>query len=234
MFKTAVLVGLLCSFGMAHAADVVTDAIQRTYAPYRIALFKTNSNAQAEALQAVKQAQQGWTLLAAEFGNAPPAPYDRDPEFAQSLAQVSKVYEKAALEIGANQLGEAHETLEHARDIIAALRHRNNVVVYSDHMNAYHAQMEWVLIEGPKVLDRPEGVDELIAQTGVLTHLAERLKTEAPQEYAKQAEFGVMLTAIQKSVADLKAALLTRDVARIRESITKVKAPYAKMFVKFG
>ncbi|WP_018604389.1 hypothetical protein [Uliginosibacterium gangwonense] len=233
MFKPTVMLGLLCAFGAAHAADAVTDAIQASYVPYRIALFKTNSNAQAEALQAVKQAQQGWAQLATAFAS-PPAPYDRDAGFAQSLAEVDKVYKKAEHEIEANQLGEAHETLEHARDIIAALRHRNNVVVYSDHMNAYHAQMEWVLTEGPKALDRPEGADELIAQTGVLTFLAERLKTEAPPEYAKQTEFGVMLAALQKSVADLKAAVLTRDAARIREAIAKVKAPYAKMFVKFG
>ena len=33
--------------GAALAADPVTDAMQKTYAPYRVALFKTNNTAAA-------------------------------------------------------------------------------------------------------------------------------------------------------------------------------------------
>ncbi|GAB2877302.1 hypothetical protein GCM10027046_01450 [Uliginosibacterium flavum] len=224
----------IASIGIASAADPVTDIMQKAYAPYRVALFKTNSNSQAEAQQAITQAQQSWGQIATQFGAKPAAPYDRDTDFAKSLAEVSKVYAKAAEEIGKNQLTEAHETLEHARDVMSEMRHRNNVIVYSDHMNAYHAQMELVLIDGPKTLAGPNGIQELTAQTGALEFLAARLKSEAPADYAKNDEFNTMLAAVQKSVADLKAALFTNDATKVKDALGKVKVPYSKMFIKFG
>ena len=234
MFKPGLILSLLLATGLASAADPVTDAMQKAYAPYRAALFKTNSNSQTEALQAVTQAQQGWGQIATQFGAKPAAPYDRDTDFAKSLAEVSKVYAKAAEQIGKNELTEAHETLEHARDIMADMRHRNNVIVYSDHMNAYHAQMELVLNDGAKTLAGPNGVQELTAQTGALEFLAARLKTEAPAEYLKNDEFNAMFKAVEKSVADLKAALFTNDATKVKEALGKVKVPYSKMFLKFG
>ena len=92
MFKSFVLpLFLLSAASVALAADPVTDAMQKTYAPYRVALFKTNNNAQEDSRQAVIQAQLGWTRIVSEFGSNPPAPYAGDPAFAVSAAAVNKV-----------------------------------------------------------------------------------------------------------------------------------------------
>ena len=99
MFKPVLILSLLFSAGLACAADPVTDAMQKTYAPYRVALFKTNSNAQDDARQAVAQAQQGWNAIIAQFAAKPPVPYDRDAEFSTSLSRVSEIYAKAAAQI---------------------------------------------------------------------------------------------------------------------------------------
>lgn len=234
MFKQALILALVLAAGIVSAADPVTDAMQKAYVPYRVVLFKTNSNAQEDAAKAIAQAQQGWTQITTQYGAKPPAPYDRDADFSKSLAEVSKVYGKAAEQIGKKELTEAHETLEHAREIMAEMRHRNGVIVYSDHMNAYHAQMERVLIDGPKTLAGPNGIQELTAQTGALELLAARLKSEAPADYAKNEEFNAMFAAVQKSVADLKAALFANDASKVKEALGKVKVPYSKMFIKFG
>ena len=97
-------VSLLSAAGHALAADPLTEAMQKTYAPYRMALFKTNAKAQEESRQAVLQAQQGWNRLVADFGASPPPPYAGDGDLAASLATVDKVYGKALGEIEANQL----------------------------------------------------------------------------------------------------------------------------------
>ena len=232
--KSALILGFLLSSGISFAADPVTDAMQKTYAPYRVALFKTNSNAQDEARQAVLQAQQGWNQIVTQFGVKPPAPYDRDPAFSSSLADVSKVYAKAAEEIGKNQLTEAHETLEHARDVMSDMRHRNQVIVYSDHMNAYHSQMEHVLNEGEKILASPNGLMQLTAQVGALEYLSSKLKSEAPVDYLKNEEFTVLYKAVEKSITDLKETLFSQDTVKVKEAIGKIKGPYSKMFIKFG
>ncbi len=218
----------------AFAGDPATDEIQRAYAPYRAALFRTNSNSQAEALQAITQAQQAWRQVIAKFGQKAPAPYDRDTSFAASLAKVGSIYDKAAGEIQKNQLPQAHETLEEARDVLGELRRRNQVVVFSDHMNTYHAEMEHVLTDGPKLLGESGGLLQLAGKVGTLEFLARRLGQEAPAELAGNEEFITASRAVEKSVADLKAALLKQDIAAVKEAIGKLKGPYSRMFLRYG
>ncbi len=218
----------------ALAADPVTDAMQAAYAPYRAALFRTNSKAQPESQQAIAQTQEAWKSLSDRFAAKPPAPYDRDTDFAPMLAKVGAVYDKAATEIGAGKLAEAHETLEAARDLQADLRRRNGVVVFSDHMNAYHAEMEHLLIEGPKVLEGPQGPQLLMAQVGTLEYLARQMRTQAPSALAGDAEFEAALKAVESSVQGVKRTLLTQDLAAVKAALGQVKGPYSKMFLKFG
>lgn len=216
------------------AADPATDAMQAAYAPYRIALFKTNSNSQAEAQQAMVHAQTSWSNVVAQFASKPPAPYDRDPAFSAALLQVAAVYTAAEQQVAGNQLSAAHETLEKARDILADLRQRNQVVVYSDHMNAYHAQMEHVLVGGSKLLAQSNGLPPLTADVGALSYLAKKLSSEAPARYRSSPEFVDLLRAVDTSVADLQAALWAQDTAAAKAAMAKVKAPYSKLFLKFG
>jgi hypothetical protein len=218
----------------AHAADPVTDAMQAAYAPYRAALFRTNSKAQPESEQAIAQAQQAWKAISERFAGKPSAPYDRDPEFAKSLAQVAAVYERAAQQIGDRRLADAHETLEQVRDLIAGLRRRNDVVVFSDHMNAYHAEMEHVLQQAQQVTGSSRDLMLLMARVGTLEYLARRLRSEASAALLREPDFQPLLDTVEASVAALRAAVLSQDAAAIRAAIDKLKGPYSRMFLKFG
>lgn len=231
----AITLAVVLSFGaVAHAADPVTDLMQAANAPYRMALYKTNGKSQDEAQQAVVQAQQAWNKLSTQVGAKPAAPYDRDPVFGDSVAEVSKVYDQALKEVSAGQLGTAHNTLERVRDVMADMRQRNNVVVYSDHMNAYHSQMEVIMIHGNETLAQPKGMLLLTAQAGALSYLAKQLEVQATAELKQNAEFAGLLKAVNQSVANLEAALLNQDLAAVKEATSKLKGPYSKLFAKFG
>ena len=169
-----------------------------------------------------------------QFAAKAPAPYDRDTALATSLSDVSKVYAKASEQVNAKQLAAAHETLEAARDIMADMRHRNNVVVFSDHMNAYHSEMEKLLIEGPKTLTKAHGMHLLSAQAGVLAYLSKRLTSEAPANLNGNAEFRKLVIAVDQSIAALQAALLTDNFDAVKDAMSKVKKPYSQLFLKFG
>jgi hypothetical protein len=218
----------------AHAADAVTDAMQTAYAPYRVALVKTNGQSQVESQQAVKQAQQAWTQLTSQFGTTPTAPYDRDAAFAASLAEVALVYSQAAAEVAANQLATAHNTLERVREVTAEMRHRNQVIVFSDHMNAYHRQMELLLREGEKTLAQANGPLQLSSTVGVLNYLALNLTREAPATLLNNEEFMGLLKAVTLSAQHLQATLMTNDLTAVKEAMRKLKSPYSKLFLKFG
>lgn len=227
-------VGALLAPAQVLGADAVTDAMRSAYVPYRAALFRTNSKAQVESEQAIAQAQQAWTAISDRFGARPPAPYDRDPKFAESLAEVAAVYERAAQQIRDKGLAQAHETLEQARDLMADLRRRNDVVVYSDHMNAYHAEMETVLGKGAQTLASPQGALLMMERVGTLGYLARRLRTEAPATLLRDAEFAPLLEGVEASVAALRSAVLRQDAEAARAAIGKLKGPYSRLFLKFG
>lgn len=228
-----VVFGLLV-FGAAQAADPVTEAINQAYAPYRAALFRTNSKAQAESEAAMAQARQAWKSIQDRYAATPPIPYDRDPEFSVSLTAVTQVYEQAAAEIDQGKLAQAHETLEQARDIMAELRRRNGVIVFSDHMNAYHAEMEHVLEQGQAMTSSPQAMLTLVKRVGVLEYLARRLRSEAPKALQNDAEFSTALQALETSVYTLHRAAMNQDAAAAREALGRLKGPYSRLFLKFG
>ena len=236
-FPRLLLTALLASLMLvapAHAADPVTQAMQSAYTPYRVALFRTNSQAQAESEQAMAQAVLAWRAIAQQFAAAPPGPYAQDAEFARTLGEVNSVLQKADEQVRARQLPQAHETLERVRDLLSELRQRNGVVVYSDHMNAYHEAMEHVLTKGPALATGPQGPMQLMAEVGTLNHLAERLGTQAPKALREHAEFAPAQQAVVASVQALRAALLAQDQAAVVKAIKALKPPYAKLFLKFG
>lgn len=139
-----------------------------------------------------------------------------------------------AIQVAYTPYRAAHETLEQARDILSDLRRRNNVVVFSDQMNAYHAEMERVLADGAAMLAQPGGDARLAAVSGALAYLAARLASEAPQTYARNEEFVALVGALQKAVADLQQALFNDDRPAAQEALRKLKPPYAELFLKFG
>ncbi|MEY4754180.1 MAG: hypothetical protein RJA44_1855 [Pseudomonadota bacterium] len=233
--RTLLLAALLSiTAGPALSADAVTDALQQAYVPYRAALFRTNSKAQPESEQAIAATRKALAGVTAQWAARPGVPYDRDPGFATTLKQVDEVYARAQAQIGQTDLAGAHETLEAARDLLAELRQRNGVVVYSDHMNAYHEVMEHVLKDGPKLAGEPGGLLKLAGPVGTLDYLAGRLDTQADPALKANTEFSRMAAAVRASVTALQEAVQRQDAAAVREALQGLKKPYSQMFLKFG
>jgi hypothetical protein len=230
---TVALAALLCG-AAAHAADPATDAMLAAYVPYRAALFRTNSAAQAESERALADAQRAWQVVQQRFAAAPPVPYAGDAGFAATLQQVATVYTEADRLVRAGQLPQAHDALEQVRDLLADLRQRNGVVVFSDAMNDYHAEMEHVLGEGPKALQQSQGWMQLMARAGTLDYLAARLIQQAGTALKANAEFTQGQRAVAESVAALRAALLAQDAAAVQKALSGLKGPYSRLFLKFG
>ena len=231
---SSIVLALALATVPAWAADAFTDAVQAAYVPYRAALFRTNSKAQAESEQAVAAARAQFRAIGQRYAAAPPVPYDRDPEFAATLKKVDEVLAKAEAEVRDQQLAKAHETLEEVRDLLGELRRRSGVIVYSDHMNAYHEVMEHMLEDAPKLIGQSGGMLTLAGQVGALDYLARRLKSEAPAALARDAEFGPLVEAVLVSVKNLREAVVQQDAAAVRDALGKVKSPYSGLFLKFG
>ncbi|MEW6695226.1 hypothetical protein [Tepidimonas aquatica] len=219
--------------GPLHAADPITAAMQQAYAPYRMALFRTNQSDVVAARAAVAEARAAWQRVLREHAQ-PAVPYAGDPEYGRTLQQVAQVLDDAAARVEAGRLPQAHERLEAVRDLLAALRLRNQVTVFSDPMNAYHEAMEALLEQGPKLVEQPQGRLALAEHAGVLHHLAQRLQALAPPALRADPEFGPLLQGVQASVQALREALRQGDADAVRKALGGLKGPYARLFVKFG
>jgi hypothetical protein len=217
----AVLLGI-CS---AHAGEVRDfEAKMRTaYADYRTALFATNSGKAEPSAKAVDAFEASWAPLAA--GTAPPQ-YADDPAFAATMADVAAIAAAADREIAAGDLAKAHATLEGIREAIGDLHGRNGVIGFSDRMNAYHARMEHVI--GMDASD-PAAI---AAEAAVLAYLLADVTAHPPAEADES--FKDLAAAVEVSVAKLKDAAAAADEAAIKAAVGGLKAPYSKLFLKFG
>ncbi len=224
---TVVLIG---SANAGPVADFET-AMRGAYADYRAALFTTNAGKPEAAVKAVAAFQQKWSALAAANAAAPPQ-YADDPAYAETLAKVASITGKAAVEVAAGKLTEAHETLEAIRFQIGGLHERNGIVGFSDRMNAYHAKMEEVLGKDYSGFDAA-GLGALREDAAVLAYLAAGIKAHPPAE-ASDPAFGKLLDGMTDSVTRLANAARSGDPAATKSALGGLKVPYSKLFLKFG
>ena len=229
---------LLCAPVLGAAATAPSPyadaeaAVRTAYADYRTALFMTNQKDVTASVGAIAAFRDKWSALTTAWRKAPPPQYAADPALAKTLATVTAINDEAGRIAAAGDLARAHEVLEAIRDEIGALRARNGVTSFSDRMNAYHEQMEKILLDGYDGFS-PAGLARLRDDSAVLAYLADTLnsaKASVPPDAALDAAIG----SIVASVKNLRGALLQGDLARIREAVPALKGPYSKAFLRFG
>lgn len=230
--------GLAFAAGLALAvpalAGPVNDfesAMRAAYADYRSALFLTNANKGEQALHAIDSFSRQWSALAEASAEAPPH-YADDTGFKRTLDVVAETAAKAKAEVEGGALTKAHETLEGIREEIGQLHERNNIVGFSDRMNAYHAMMEQILgtdYTGPGAA----GMAELREDAAVLSYLADDIAAH-PAPEASDPDYAPLLKGMMTSVTTLQEAARAGDAAAAKQAVNALKPAYSKFFLKFG
>ena len=217
---------LLLSIGLPALAGEVGEfeaRLRAAYGDYRKALFATNMGKAPESTASLDKFAKAWSAIAAE---PVPPHYVDDAKYAETLSAVTTITQEAAKEVAARELPTAHDTLEGIRDQIGALHIRNDIYSFSDRMNAYHARMEEVI-----ALD-PANAAGVHAEATVLQYLLDDIIAYPPKE--ADASYQELLAAVEASVAKLEGASGSGDTASIKAAIGSLKAPYTKLFLKFG
>lgn len=213
-----------------RAADEYQTLVDESYVAYRAALFKTNANDKAGTLDALATSKSSWSKVVATYRNSPPAAYMNDKEFAPSLDRISSIYDRANIETSDGKLAQAHETLEGVRDILGDMRRRNGLVAFSDHINNYHSEMEFV-ISGELPADEIRGLTE---HAGVLVYLDKQIRGNAPKKYLDDPNFQKLAGENTAAIERLRKALESRNSAEIKNALSGLKPAYAKLFLAFG
>ena len=227
MKKSILALGLLATLvsSSAFAGDVsdFEKAMRSAYGKYRIALFATNNGEADIAAKAIGDFSAAWSLL--NNGQVPPQ-YEDDSEFSNTMRAVADLASKASTAVTAGSLPDAHETLEHIRDEIGAMHIRSGLFSASDRMNAYHARMEEVIGNPDMDAKTAEG------EAAVLTYLIDDVTAHPPAEAGP--DFAGLASDVKASVEALKTAADEGKADAIKAAIGGLKAPYSKLFLKFG
>jgi hypothetical protein len=214
---------------LAGPVNDFESALRAAYADYRSALFLTNANKGEQALQAIDGFSRQWSALADAGAEAPPH-YAEDTGFRRTLDAVAETTAKARAEVASGALTEAHETLEGIREEIGQLHERNNIIGFSDRMNAYHAMMERILGTD---YGGAEGMAELREDAAVLSYLADDIAAH-PAPEASDPAYAPLLEAVMTSVMTLREAARAGDAAAAKLAVNALKPAYSKFFLKFG
>lgn len=227
----ALAASALASAGAALAGPFAEfeAELRAVYAPYRSALFATNLKNPSNSEKTTEALAKGWAQLVEKWRGAPPPQYVDDAQFPETLDRIGAAISAARAQIAANDLGEAHETLEKIRGELAALRQRNNVRSFSDAVNDYHEAMEGTLAQAKTEPD-PALLRERAA---LLVHLAKKLAAPPP-DVRNPADFAEQAEAVAQSAQALHTAAKNGDAAAIQAALAGLKRPYAAFFVNFG
>lgn len=231
---TAVSLIVALAASSSALAGPVADfeaGFRATYASYRMALFATNTGDVDKSKHAIGAFDSRWDALVSGNATTPPPHYADDPAWASTLTEVSDAITRAGQLAEQGKLTDAHEELEHVRDAIGDLHLRNGIVLFSDRMNAYHAQMEQVI--GLPVTDAA-GKQQLIEQAAVLAYLADDMLRAPPVEARGNPEFEKLASAVKTSVDALQSAARSGDAEAIKSTVSALKKPYSMLFLKFG
>jgi hypothetical protein len=222
---------VLAGMSLAGPVNDFESALRAAYADYRSALFLTNTNKGEQAIAAIDGFSRQWSALADDSAEAPPH-YADDAEFRQTLEAVSETAAKARAEVESGALTEAHETLEGIREGIAELHERNNIIGFSDRMNAYHAMMERVLGTDYSAAGT-DGMAVLREDAAVLSYLADDIAAH-PAPEASDPAYAPLLDKVMTSVTALREAARAGDAAAAKQAVNALKPVYSKFFLKFG
>ena len=221
--------------GTTNSFKQFQQDVNKAYASYRVALFQTNKKNQQKSLESTLSFQQQWLAITEKFSAAPPEIYAADPQWRPTLVNIGDITALSIREILAEKLSDAHETLEAIRDELGALRQRNQVSTFSDHVNNYHEAMESLLFLGLKPYDIDDkGLLLIREELAVLDYLADKMKENAPAEYLKKEKFNKAMQGVFGSLKNLRQAINAKNPDKVVKAIKGLKPAYAKVFVKFG
>ncbi len=206
------------------------------YARYREAAFYARTGNVAVAGLALDEFIVKWTALLEKYANHPPADYAGDAAWKDTLQDVLGRAETGLEALDAGDPEAATDAINPIRNILGDMRRRNNVVTYSDHVNALSAAMDVLARYRREVRDLGDAsvVAMVREQAAVVEALFEKCRDQAAREVATDPEFKRLVDGAAESMAKLQESLETKDLLLYRIGIGELRSYERIMFLRFG
>jgi hypothetical protein len=234
---------LLILIGLCAAAPALAQSFSETLdealSHWRAAVwYSSTGNAGVASLEAAEFATQ-WRALAEKTRGAPPPPFMGDKQWDELASQVSTQAEAASAALARDDLAAGRQSLKEIGASFAALRARNGIVGFPDHVARYGeivaalhdlAERRGKLDEARRVLIRATAMQGSIAVV--------QLGASAPKRHYDDPEFQRLLTQNRDGLNALMAALVRAepppDAYEVAGLISVVHANYNIFFLRYG
>ncbi len=233
---TAVLA--LALAGAARASDLAdfNTAVAAAYGHYRAAAAYLRTGNAALAAIELEAAREKWRGVEARFASSPPDAFGDDPAWASTLARIGAALEQALAATDAADFKAARETLAPIRGALGDLRARNNVVVFSDRVDAVTVAMDrlWRFRHEPPDFDSAAALRELRSGTAVLEYLLRQCHAAAPGELRSDSDFIRFLDSGIEGVERLWRAIETKDRELLINTLRELRSFERLFYLRFG
>jgi hypothetical protein len=222
---------------MVPAALAEFVSLDQAYIPV---LFFTS----VENLDASRASYKELTKEWDDFQSASNQIFD-DPAWVSGQIEIDQHIKEAATFITSGKdLKEAHESLEHVREILMDARHRHNIDYFVDYLTAYHEPMEQIVLtakQTPPDQWTPETTSKIkttVPEAETLWRAVQKAAFDPAaygfneQRYQKMKQF---MAAETKALETLKKSLEAETpVAQLRKKAMGIKPNFAGLFKLFG
>lgn len=224
--------------GIARASDLsdFNKAVAVAYGHYRAATSYLRTGNAALAGIELEAARETWRDVASRFAASPPDAFADDPAWAGTLTAIGQRLEDSLAATDGGDLKAAGEILAPIRGELSDLRSRNNVVVFSDRVDAFSAAMDrlWHFRHQPPDLDSAATLRELRSGTAVLEYLLRLCREAAPARLRMNPDFVRFLDSGAEAVERLWQAIETKDQELLINTLRELRSFERLFFLRFG
>jgi len=234
------VVALALSFGAGEALGselrAFLAASADAYTHHRNSMFYLRTGNTALVGLELTKLSEKWAAVVARHQKSPPDAFAADPDWKQVLNDITDRVRKgvAALDQGDNDAVKAH--LGPIRGLLADLRRRNNIVVFSDYVDRANAAMDRLFHfrRNPPDFSNLTQVDELRRATAILEFLYKECGKNAPPRLRADKGFQNILADAIRSVGKIWGAIAEKSPDRVVSILRELRSFDRFLYLRYG
>jgi ribosomal protein S15P/S13E len=244
MRKAIILTGAAFAVLSLVTAALANEALMKDFVSFDRAfippLALTNQEKVNPSKKAMMLLKENWSAFKGKHFEANP----KDTQWKTDLDKVeSSIRDAGRIIEGGKNLMEAHEILEQVRFVFMALRKRNNIDYYVDHLSEFHEHMEAIIHTaserdaGSLSSKDKEFMGKEFAQASLIWERIQALRFDAALFGFNDQKLAEMKDLVKKeadALQKLRSALGGNDNAVIIQSAKGIRPNYANLYKMFG
>lgn len=223
------------SSSSAAAVDEFHTALTEADRDYRSASFYLRTGNPGLALLEIQALSDKWQALSETFRDQPPDAYANDRAWASTLGQIHHRIGSALADAEVGNIKAVRDHLEPIRAVLADLRRRNGIFLFSDCVEEANRAMETLFAyrHRPANFDDQRDVDELLRRAAVTAHWYERCFKTAPKHYKASTEFQRLMVASLRSLGLIWEATHKKQERRVINILRELRSSDRLLYLRF-